>query len=906
MKNIKKILVALVLTTFSYVNAQVNSNRPVNNGITDQNLFFDAATNFNDANSIGKGLGFPRTDLTTWTFDVSALDGINFPTAFDGMVVYNTASGNTILGQGIVTTVKPGFYYFSNLSGSNDIASGQWLPVASGSALLSGTTAPTNGVGADGDFYIDSTSGTFYGPKVAGAWPAGSSLTGPAGPAGPAGPQGTPGTNGLLPNGTQAGNTTFWNGTNWVVDNAGIFNTGSVVGIGTTSPNASAILDVASTTKGFLPPRMTGVQMNAISSPAEGLIIYCTDCNPKGIYNYNGTSWDAVGGTATPLVSAACGGFSGSYCTDTLNGTTYQVTMTNNDFSSKQVTPQTSDLILTGLTGVTVSAVSPNTLQTVNAGASLVITYTLNGTPSSQGTLTGVFNKQGLTCTSTIQVLAPKSAAAASSTPSLCISTPLTAITHTTSGSTTGIGTATNLPTGVTASWASNTITISGTPTVSGTFNYSIPLLGCGSAVSASGTITVSPDMTASAPSSTASVSIAVPMPIRTHTTVGATGIGVATGLPAGVTAAWASNTITISGTPSVLGSFPYTIPLVGPCGNVNASGTITVTNPGDATFDPVVTAYVVSINDNPPPVNIQGVVDNGGNTIVVPMNYTNGSGTYAAYTSSFVINTPGSGEAGDSNSFRISYSAGTFASSGTINVTIQVDGDGTFNATRQLFSVSQIIAAMNFQVNLQNKSTINLTAIGGEINKNFLWSGNGAKPAGMTTTNYADIVPTAFYGPVRYAPEYGDCNVSWRTAGLFCYDNSSQKTRPTAKSTHAAITWTISGVPQNDNGNAYIVVDLGEVRVFNTMYAHQTNSDGRFTSIEISVASSALAGTDPGWTVVKPAVANEVGCSFDPAGYRFPFPAQVARYVRLRASNSGVCGSASFIEIFGAGLFLE
>jgi hypothetical protein len=47
------------------------------------------------------------------------------------------------------------------------------------------------------------------------------------------------------------------------------------------------------------------------------------------------------------------------------------------------------------------------------------------------------------------------------------------------------------LPTGVTAAWASNTITISGTPTQSGTFNYSIPLtVGCGS-VSATGTITV-------------------------------------------------------------------------------------------------------------------------------------------------------------------------------------------------------------------------------------------------------------------------------------------------------------------------------------------------------------------------------------------------------------------------------
>ena len=63
-----------------------------------------------------------------------------------------------------------------------------------------------------------------------------------------------------------------------------------------------------------------------------------------------------------------------------------------------------------------------------------------------------------------------------------------------------------------------------------------------------------------------------------THATTGATGIGAAAGLPAGVTAAWAANVITISGTPTASGIFNYTIPLTGGCGAVNATGTITVT----------------------------------------------------------------------------------------------------------------------------------------------------------------------------------------------------------------------------------------------------------------------------------------------------------------------------------------
>ncbi|MEI6586687.1 MAG: hypothetical protein WCL56_11410 [Sediminibacterium sp.] len=82
------------------------------------------------------------------------------------------------------------------------------------------------------------------------------------------------------------------------------------VGIGTNSPNASAKLDVTSTTQGFLPPRMTYAQKQAISSPATGLIIYCTNCGGNGgePQFYNGTAWvNMIGGTALtqlPIVAS--------------------------------------------------------------------------------------------------------------------------------------------------------------------------------------------------------------------------------------------------------------------------------------------------------------------------------------------------------------------------------------------------------------------------------------------------------------------------------------------------------------------------------------------------------------------------------------------------------------------------
>ncbi len=95
-----------------------------------------------------------------------------------------------------------------------------------------------------------------------------------------------------------------------------------------------------------------------------------------------------------------------------------------------------------------------------------------------------------------------------------------------------------------------------------------VPLTGgCGS-VTATGTITVTPNNTVTAASSTPTLCINTALsPAITHTTTGATGIGAPTGLPAGVTAAWAANTITISGTPTASGTFNYSIPLTGGCG---------------------------------------------------------------------------------------------------------------------------------------------------------------------------------------------------------------------------------------------------------------------------------------------------------------------------------------------------
>ena len=68
-------------------------------------------------------------------------------------------------------------------------------------------------------------------------------------------------------------------------------NTG--VSINSTTLNASAVLQADSTTAGFLPPRMTNAQRVAISTPAVGLMVYCTDAT-EGLYIYKSTGWTFI------------------------------------------------------------------------------------------------------------------------------------------------------------------------------------------------------------------------------------------------------------------------------------------------------------------------------------------------------------------------------------------------------------------------------------------------------------------------------------------------------------------------------------------------------------------------------------------------------------------------------------
>ena len=78
------------------------------------------------------------------------------------------------------------------------------------------------------------------------------------------------------------------------------------VGTSSASMNASAQLEITSNSKGFLPPRMTQAQRNGIASPAQGLMVYCTDCGSVGQAQvFNGSAWtNILGGSASGLAAS--------------------------------------------------------------------------------------------------------------------------------------------------------------------------------------------------------------------------------------------------------------------------------------------------------------------------------------------------------------------------------------------------------------------------------------------------------------------------------------------------------------------------------------------------------------------------------------------------------------------------
>lgn len=130
--------------------------------------------------------------------DNTARDAIASIQRFDGLLVYTLDTSTLWQLQGGITN-------------SDWVAIGTGSPGADGKSVLYGNGAPGSGDGTDGDFWIDIDTWTIYGPKAAGAWPAGQSLIGPQGDPGDPGPRGASILNGSGPPSSGDGeNGDFW------------------------------------------------------------------------------------------------------------------------------------------------------------------------------------------------------------------------------------------------------------------------------------------------------------------------------------------------------------------------------------------------------------------------------------------------------------------------------------------------------------------------------------------------------------------------------------------------------------------------------------------------------------------------------------------------------------------------
>jgi hypothetical protein len=168
------------------------------------------------------------------------------------------------------------------------------------------------------------------------------------------------------------------------------------IGNNPTNIGASSSLELESTDKALVLTRVATTA--AIINPVNGMIIY--DLSSSCIKVYENGGWSDCVNSVTPTVAVTSCGFSGTYTTAALSGATFTATLTNNSFSSTAIAFQTSDLSLSGVSGFTVSGVSPSSL-TLIAGQSATVTYTITGTTPNPGTLTGNWTKLSLSCSNT-------------------------------------------------------------------------------------------------------------------------------------------------------------------------------------------------------------------------------------------------------------------------------------------------------------------------------------------------------------------------------------------------------------------------------------------------------------------------------------------------------------------------
>ena len=424
----------------------------------------------------------------------------------------------------------------------------------------------------------------------------------------------------------------------------------------------TALTNITYNTTGATNATITGLPLGVTGSWAANVVTISGTPTVSGIANYNIT---LTGGCGTITATGSI--------TVPANNTISLTSASGTDAQTKCINTAITNITYS-TTGATAGTVTGLPTGVTGTWAANVVTIT--GTPSVAGNFNYTVNLTGgcgaTNATGTITITPNNTIAltsgAGTNIQSLCINTPATNITYTSTGAT--AATFTGLPAGITGTWSANAITISGTPTVSGTFNYTATLTGGCGVITATGTITVNANntitLTSAAGTNAQTKCINTAITNITYSTTGATGASF-TGLPTGVTGSWAGNVVTITGTPSIVGSFNYTINLTGGCANINATGTITVNAINSIALTSAAGSNIQSICINTPTtaINYSTTGATGATFSGLPTGVT---GTWAAN----VVTISGTPTASGIFNYTVTLTGGcgTITSTGTITVT--------------------------------------------------------------------------------------------------------------------------------------------------------------------------------------------------------------------------------------------
>jgi hypothetical protein len=327
----------------------------------------------------------------------------------------------------------------------------------------------------------------------------------------------------------------------------------------------------------------------ATSATVTGLPTGVTGVYNAGVVTISGTptvsgNFSYTVTTVGPCINPSLGGTINVGANSTITLTSAAATTNQTRCINNAITNITYS-IAGGATSATVTGLPTGVTGVYSAGV-----FTISGTPTVSGTFNYTVTTVGpcvnnslggsilVNANSTIAL----SSAAGTTSQTPCINNAITDITYTIGGGATS-ATVTGLPAGVTGVYNAGVFTISGTPTVSGNFSYTVTTVGPCINPSLGGTINVRANSTIALTSAAATANLGACVNSAITNVVytiagGGTGATITAGsLPAGLTGVYNAGVFTISGTPTVTGTFNYTVTTAGPCINNSLSGSIVV-----------------------------------------------------------------------------------------------------------------------------------------------------------------------------------------------------------------------------------------------------------------------------------------------------------------------------------------